>query len=157
MKIEFLLTGKTEAAYLKEGISLYEERLKFYTSYSKKELPDVKNSSSLSKEQIKEREGEQILKNLGETDELVLLDERGALITSEDFAVKVERWSLRGVKKIVFAVGGAYGFSDAIYKRANDKISLSRMTFSHQMVRVIFLEQLYRAFTIIKGEPYHHK
>ena len=151
------MTGKTEAAYLKEGISLYEERLKFYTSYSKKELPDVKNSSSLSKEQIKEREGEQILKNLGETDELVLLDERGALITSEDFAVKVERWSLRGVKKIVFAVGGAYGFSDAIYKRANDKISLSRMTFSHQMVRVIFLEQLYRAFTIIKGEPYHHK
>ncbi len=157
MKIEFLLTGKTEAAYLKEGISLYEERIKYYTSYSKKELPDVKNSSSLSKEQIKEREGEQILKNLGERDELVLLDERGALITSEDFAARVERWSLRGVKKIVFAVGGAYGFSDALYKRANDKISLSRMTFSHQMVRVIFLEQLYRAFTIIKGEPYHHK
>lgn len=157
MKIEFLLTGKTEAAYLKEGISLYEERLKFYTSYSKKELPDVKNSSSLSREQIKEREGEQILKNLGEADELVLLDERGTQISSEDFASRVEKWSHRGVKKIVFVVGGAYGFSDALYKRANEMISLSRMTFSHQMVRVIFLEQLYRAFTIIKGEPYHHK
>lgn len=157
MKIEFLLIGKTEAAYLKEGISLYEERLKHYTSYSKKEIPDIKNSSSLSKEQVKEREGEQILKYLGETDELVLLDERGSPLTSEDFALRVERWSVRGVKKIVFAVGGAYGFSDSVYKRANDKISLSRMTFSHQMVRVIFLEQLYRAFTIIKGEPYHHK
>jgi 23S rRNA (pseudouridine1915-N3)-methyltransferase len=157
MKIEFLLIGKTEAAYLRDGISLYEERLKHYTSYSKKEIPDIKNSSSLSKEQVKEREGEQILKNLTETDELVLLDERGAQLTSEDFALRVERWSVRGVKKIVFAVGGAYGFSDALYKRANEKISLSRMTFSHQMVRVIFLEQLYRAFTIIKGEPYHHK
>ncbi|HBZ24897.1 MAG TPA: 23S rRNA (pseudouridine(1915)-N(3))-methyltransferase RlmH [Rikenellaceae bacterium] len=157
MKIEFLLIGKTEAAYLKEGISLYEERLKHYTSYSKKEIPEIKNSSSLSKEQIKEKEGEQILKNLTETDELVLLDERGAQLTSEDFALRVERWSVRGIKKIVFAVGGAYGFSDAVYKRSNDKISLSRMTFSHQMVRVIFLEQLYRAFTIIKGEPYHHK
>ncbi len=157
MKIEFLLTGKTEAAYLKEGISLYEERLRHYTSYSKKEVPDIKNASSLSREQIKEREGEQILKNITEADELVLLDERGPAITSEEFAVRVERWNLRGVKKIVFAVGGAYGFSDSVHKRANDKISLSRMTFSHQMVRLIFLEQLYRAFTIIKGEPYHHK
>ncbi|MDP3437082.1 MAG: 23S rRNA (pseudouridine(1915)-N(3))-methyltransferase RlmH [Bacteroidales bacterium] len=157
MKIEFLLIGKTDTAYLKEGISLYEERLKYYTSYSKKEIPDVKNASSLSKEQIKEREGEQILKNIGEADELVLLDERGVTLTSEEFAARIERWNLRGVKKTVFAVGGAYGFSDAVYKRAHDKISLSRMTFSHQMVRVIFLEQLYRAFTINKGEPYHHK
>jgi len=157
MKIEFLLTGKTEAAYLKEGISLYEERLKHYTSYSRKEIPDIKNVSSLSREQIKEREGEQILKCLSEADEIVLLDEVGATITSEEFASRIERWNLRGVKKIVFVVGGAYGFSDAVYKRANNKLALSRMTFSHQMVRLIFLEQLYRAFTINKGEPYHHK
>jgi len=157
MKTELILTGKTEASYLREGISVYEERIKFYTTYSRKELPDIKGASSLSKEQIKEREGENILKQITVSDYLILLDERGDAISSEGFAARIEKWNLRGIKKVVFVVGGAYGFSDSLYKRADEKISLSGMTFSHQMVRLIFLEQLYRAFTIINGEPYHHK
>lgn len=157
MKIELLLTGKTDSAWIKDGAELYINRLKHYTALSIKEIPELKKTAGLSISQIKEREGELILKNIKESDYLVLLDENGKLFSSEEFAQKIEKVTIRGVKCTVFVVGGAYGFSEQVYSRADEKISLSKMTFSHQMVRVIFLEQLYRAYTIIKGEPYHHK
>ena len=148
MKIELLLTGKTEQGYLKEGIALYEERLRHYCGFVRKELPDKKS---------KELEGDAIIKNIKESDYVILLDEKGKAFSSVQFAQTIENMGVRAVKKIIFVVGGAYGFSDSVYKRANDILSLSPMTFSHQMVRLIFTEQLYRAFTIIRGEPYHHK
>jgi len=157
VKIELLLSGKTDFEYLKTGISLYEKRLKHYCTYNRKEIPELKQASSLKENQIKEKEGELILKNIAEQDVLILLDQRGDQITSEEFALQLENMAVRGIKKVIFTVGGAYGFSEKVYERANGKISLSNMTFSHQMVRLIFTEQLYRAFTIIKGEPYHHK
>lgn len=157
MKIELLLTGKTDLEYLKTGISLYEQRLKHYCTYNRREIPELKQVSSLKENQIKEKEGELILKNIAEQDVLILLDQHGDKITSEEFALRIENWAVRGIKKVIFTVGGAYGFSEKVYERANGKISLSPMTFSHQMVRLIFTEQLYRAFTIVKGEPYHHK
>ncbi|MDP3453435.1 MAG: 23S rRNA (pseudouridine(1915)-N(3))-methyltransferase RlmH, partial [Bacteroidales bacterium] len=118
MKIELLVIGKTDAPYLREGISLYEERLKHYISYSKKEIPDIRNASVLSRKQIKEREGEQILKSLKEGDHLVLLDERGESGNSEEFASRIEKLRVSGVKRVLFVVGGAYGFSDAVYSRS---------------------------------------
>ena len=157
MRIALLTIGKTDRKYLQEGISVYEERLRHYVSYSREEIPDFKGVSSLSEEQIKEQEGASILKKIEKGDFLVLLDERGKEMNSVEFSVKLEKWSLSGIKSIIFVVGGAYGFSKAVYERANEKMSLSRMTFSHQMVRLFFTEQLYRAFTILKGEPYHHK
>jgi len=157
MKIILLLVGKTEFLWLRGGIELYEERLKHYVSYQRVEIPELKTAGNLSQQQIKEREGEAIMKFLKQNDELILMDERGEEFTSEKFASYIEKKSIHGIKNVVFVIGGAYGFSEELYKRANEKISLSKMTFSHQMVRVIFLEQLYRAYTIIKGEPYHHK
>lgn len=157
MNIELLLTGKTDLEYLKKGIFLYEKRLKHYCNFNRIEIPQLKRVSSLKENQIKVKEGELILKNISDQDVLILLDERGAKISSQDFALRIENWAVRGIKKVIFTVGGAYGFSEEVYERANGMISLSNMTFSHQMVRLIFVEQLYRAFTIIKGEPYHHK
>jgi len=147
MKLILLLTGKTESQWLKNGIELYEERLRHYVGYQRIEIPELKSVSS----------GEMILKYVKPNDELILLDERGEEFSSEKFAAHLERKSIYGTKSVIFVIGGAYGFSEELYKRANEKISLSKMTFSHQMVRLIFLEQLYRAYTIIKGEPYHHK
>lgn len=152
-----MLVGKTAFPYINEGISLYEKRLSFYVNYSKIEIPELKGVSAMSQEQIKEKEGELILKNIKPSDEVILLDERGNLYTSEDWARHLEKKIVYGGKDIVFVIGGAYGFSSQVYKRANGMLSLSKMTFSHQIIRVIFLEQLYRAFTIIKGEPYHHR
>ena len=126
-------------------------------NYSKVEIPELKGVSSMSQEQIKEKEGEQILKNMKPTDDVVLLDERGEFYTSENWARHLEKKIVYNGKDSVFVIGGAYGFSDSVYKRANGMLSLSKMTFSHQIIRVIFLEQLYRAFTIMKGEPYHHR
>ncbi len=157
MKITLLLVGKTAFPYINEGISLYEKRLSFYTNYSKVEIPELKGVSSLREEQIKEKEGELILKHIKPNDEVILLDERGEFHTSESWARHLEKKILYGSRDIVFVIGGAYGFSKEVYSRANGMLSLSKMTFSHQIIRVIFLEQLYRAFTIIKGEPYHHK
>lgn len=157
MKIELLLTGKTDSGYLPEGIKLYENRLKHYCTYSRKEIPELKKASALTESQIKDKEGELILKNISDSDWLVLLDAKGEGMTSEEFSSKIQGFMLKGVKRVVFAVGGAYGFSNQVYDRSNQMISLSPMTFSHQMVRLVFVEQLYRAFTIIKGEPYHHK
>lgn len=157
MKITLLLVGKTVFPYINEGIALYEKRLGHYINYTRVEIPELKGVQSLSKEQIKEREGELILKNIKNTDDVVLLDERGSTYTSLEWASHLEKKIIFAGKDIVFVIGGAYGFSAKVYERANGKISLSKMTFSHQIIRVIFLEQLYRAFTIMKGEPYHHE
>lgn len=157
MKITLLTVGKTDKDWVKEGMNIYISRLKHYIPFSVVEIPELKNVSSLTKDQIKTREGELILKNIRPTDDVILLDEKGKEYTSVEFArIIQDKISYIG-KDIVYVIGGAYGFSEDVYKRANSKISLSRMTFSHQMVRAIFVEQLYRAFTIMKGEPYHHE
>ena len=157
MKITLLTVGKTDRDWVRQGLDIYVSRLKHYIPFSIIEIPELKNVSALTKDQIKTREGELILKNVKPTDDVILLDEHGKEFTSVEFAkILQDKISYVG-KDIVFVIGGAYGFSEAVYKRANSKISLSRMTFSHQMVRAIFTEQLYRAFTIIKGEPYHHE
>ena len=132
-------------------------RLKHYIPFTLTEIPELKNVSALSKEQIKVKEGELILKNVRPTDDLILLDEHGKEYSSVQLAKILQDKISYECKDIVFVIGGAYGFSDAVYARANSKLSLSKMTFSHQMVRTIFTEQLYRAFTIMKGEPYHHE
>jgi 23S rRNA (pseudouridine1915-N3)-methyltransferase len=157
MNIRLLLVGKTEESYLKQGIQIYSDRLSHYCKFSIVEIPELKNAKALSREQIKEKEGELILKNITPADELILLDERGKMYTSVEWASQMEKKFLYSSRDITFVIGGSYGFGNAVYKRADDKISLSKMTFSHQLCRVIFLEQLYRMFTIIKGEPYHHE
>lgn len=157
MKITLLTVGKTDKDWVKQGIDIYASRMKHYFPFSIVEIPELKNASSLSQDQIKTKEGELILKNVKPTDDVILLDERGREFSSMEFAkVLQDKISYTG-KDIVFVIGGAYGFSDTVRQRSNSKISLSRMTFSHQMVRAIFVEQLYRAFTIMKGEPYHHE
>lgn len=157
MKITLLTVGKTDRDWVRQGLDIYVSRLKHYIPFSMVEIPELKNVSALSKDQIKAKEGELILKNIRPTDDLILLDEHGKEYTSVELAkVTQEKISYTG-KDMVFVIGGAYGFSPEVYSRANSKISLSRMTFSHQMVRAIFAEQLYRAFTIMKGEPYHHE
>jgi len=157
MKITLLTVGKTDKEWVKNGLDIYASRLKHYIPFSLVEIPELKNVSSLSKEQIKIREGELILKNIRPSDDLILLDERGKEYSSMELAKVIQDKISYAGKDMVFVTGGAYGFSEAVYARANSKLSLSRMTFSHQMVRTIFVEQLYRAFTIIKGEPYHHE
>jgi 23S rRNA (pseudouridine1915-N3)-methyltransferase len=156
MKITFLTVGKTEDAYLKEGVTKYTSRLKHYVKFAIVELDELKNTKNLSPEQQKAKEAELILKKILPLDHLVLLDENGAEQSSKQFAAYIEKKGLSSVAHIVFVVGGPYGFDQSVYARANDQLSLSAMTFSHQMVRLFFVEQLYRAFTIIKGEPYHH-
>lgn len=157
MKICLLTVGKTDIGWVREGLETYSSRLSHYVPFSVCEIPELKNTSALTRTQIKEREGELIMKAIKPTDRVILLDERGKEYRSVEFAEEIRRLSLAGGKDIVFVIGGAYGFSEAVYARSVGKISLSRMTFSHQMVRTIFAEQLYRAFTIIKGEPYHHE
>lgn len=157
MKICLLTVGKTDIGWVREGLETYSSRLSHYVPFSVCEIPELKNTSALTRTQIKEREGELILKAIKPTDRVILLDERGKEYRSVEFAEEIRRLSLAGGKDIVFVIGGAYGFSEAVYARSVGKISLSRMTFSHQMVRTIFAEQLYRAFSIIKGEPYHHE
>lgn len=157
MKITLLLVGKTAFPYINEVISIYEKRLSHYVNYSRVEIPELKGVQAMSKEQIKEKEGELILKNIKNTDDVILLDERGNTFTSLEWAAHLQKKINYEGKDIVFVIGGAYGFSQKVYQRAGSKISLSKMTFSHQIIRVIFLEQLYRAFTIMKGEPYHHE
>ena len=157
MKIKLILVGKTVEGYLQAGISTYAGRLAHYVPFEMVEIPDLKQAASLSTDQIKIREGEAILKAVKPSDHLILMDERGKTFTSVEWARDLEQKSVRLAKDLVFVIGGPYGFSKAVYDRCDEKISLSKMTFSHQLVRVIFLEQLYRAFTIIKGEPYHHE
>jgi 23S rRNA (pseudouridine1915-N3)-methyltransferase len=157
MKICLLVIGKTSATYLQEGIEEYEKRLNFYVSHETRVIPAVKHAKNLPESQQKEREGELILGQLEETDTVVLLDERGVEYTSREFSGFLKRKAREGARRLVFVIGGAYGFSERVRERAREKVSLSRMTFSHQMVRLIFTEQLYRAMTIWKGEPYHHE
>lgn len=157
MKIHLILVGKTNKAYLIEGEAEYVKRLNHYIGFSETVIPELKKASKLSENQIKEKEGKLILEKLEKSDWLVLLDEKGKEYSSVNFSEFLQKQMNSGVKQIVFVVGGAYGFSEEIYNRANQKISLSKMTFSHQMVRMIFKEQLYRGFTILKGEPYHHR
>jgi 23S rRNA (pseudouridine1915-N3)-methyltransferase len=157
MKITFLTVGKTEDTYLKEGIDKYVKRLKHYTKLVIIELDELKNTKALTSEQQKTKEAELILKKILPLDHVVLLDENGMNLSSRQFAGYLEKKALSSVPNIVFVVGGPYGFDRTVYERANDKLSLSAMTFSHQMIRLFFIEQLYRAFTIIKGEPYHHE
>ncbi len=157
MKITLLTVGKTDVKWVKEGLDLYSSRLVHYIPFQVTEIPELKNVSALTREQIKQKEGEQVMKLLRPSDEVILLDEHGSEFSSVAFARYVEDKISHGTKDIVFVIGGAYGFSPEMYGRAAGKISLSKMTFSHQMVRTVFAEQLYRAFTIIKGEPYHHE
>ncbi|TSD67801.1 23S rRNA (pseudouridine(1915)-N(3))-methyltransferase RlmH [Inquilinus sp. KBS0705] len=157
MKITFITVGKTEDAYLKEGIEKYVKRLKHYTKLELAEIPELKNTKALTEEQQKTKEAELILKKVNRTDHLILLDENGVEFTSVQFANYINKRAVSSSANLVFVVGGPYGFDQSVYQRANDKLSLSRMTFSHQMVRLFFVEQLYRAYTIIKGEPYHHE
>lgn len=157
MKITLLTVGKTDKDWVRQGLDIYVSRLKHYIPFSIVEIPELKNVSSLTKEQIRTREGELILRNLRPTDDVILLDERGKEYSSVELAkILQDKINYTG-RDIVYIIGGAYGFSEAVYRRADSRLSLSRMTFSHQMVRAIFAEQIYRAFTIMKGEPYHHE
>lgn len=157
MNIKLLAIGKTDNKQLQLLIDDYSKRLSFYIKFELEILPDIKNVKNLSESQQKEKEGELILAKLSQTDVLILLDENGATFSSESFADELQKKMNSGVKTLVYVIGGPYGFSPAIYEKASGKISLSRMTFSHQMVRLFFIEQLYRGFTILKNEPYHHR
>ena len=157
MKIVLLSIGKTNEKYLIEGISLYQKRLKHYTNFEMIEIPNIKKSQNLSKLELMKKEGELILKNIQISDHLVLLDDKGKDYTSIKFSEKIQNWMLSGKKRIVFVVGGAYGFSEEVFQRGNENLSLSKMTFSHQMVRLFFVEQLYRGYSILNNEPYHHE
>ena len=156
MKIEFWSIGKTAFPYLKEGIAIYEKRLKHYINYQMVVLPDVKNAGKMKNPQLKLKEGDIFLNKLDKGDFVVLLDEAGKEYTSVKFSQFLEQKIQMPYKRIIFIVGGAFGFSPAIYERANTKLSLSKMTFSHQMIRLFFVEQLYRACTIMRNEKYHN-
>ncbi len=157
MKIDLVVIGKTNINFVTDGIEEYTKRLKRYIKFNIVVISDIKGAKNMSTNEIKQREGEILSPLLSEYDYIVLLDERGKNPSSEEFAAWIETKSLQSIKKLCFVVGGAYGFSDEIYSKSREKISISRMTFSHQMIRLLFVEQLYRAFTIIKDEPYHHK
>ena len=156
MKITLLLSGKTDKSYLDEGIKIYSKRLIHYLNFEIKIIPELKKNKKLTFEQHKENEGKLILKQLKHNDYVILLDENGKEFSSEKFSKFIEKKMINSVGNIVFIVGGPYGFSKDVYEKSKEKIALSKMTFSHQMVRLIFVEQLYRAMSIIKGEPYHH-
>lgn len=157
MKIVLIVIGKTDNASFSTIIEEYRKRLIHYLPFELVVLPDIKNTKHLSEQQQKEKEGELILKTLQPGDHCVLLDEKGNTFTSIQFAAYIEKKTHTVSKRLVFVIGGPYGFSEAIYKTASEKISLSKMTFSHQMIRIIFIEQLYRAMTILNNEPYHHE
>lgn len=158
MTIDLILVGKTTGQWLENGIEEYVGRLKHYVRFGLVVIPELKNARHLREEQIKTTEGELILARVAAGDHVILLDEQGTLPDgSVEFADRLQGLMNRGVRRLVFVVGGAYGFSEAVYARADQRLSLSRLTFSHQMVRLIFIEQLYRAFTILGGEPYHHR
>jgi len=157
MKIRLLTVGKSTNSHLIDLQKEYQDRLKHYIQFEFAVIPELKNTKSISIDEQKEKEGELILKQLDATEEVVLLDEKGKQYTSVAYADFISKKMLASHKRLTFVVGGPYGFSEKVYQRANGKISLSSMTFSHQMIRLIFVEQLYRAMTILKGEPYHHE
>lgn len=157
MKIELAVIGKTSIGYLKQGIDEYIKRLKHYVPFEIKYIDDIKNTKNISEDQQKRTEGAKILSLLDKSDFVVLLDEHGKEYTSMQYSSYIQKRMLSGSKKVVFVIGGPYGFSQEVHDRANDKISFSKMTFNHEMIRLIFTEQLYRAYTIINHEPYHHE
>ena len=157
MNIELVVVGKTDMKEVEALVTMYSKRINHYVKFAITTLADVRNTRKLSEAEQKRLEGEQILKLINDSDHLMLLDEHGAELRSIEFADMLQRRMSAGTKRLVFVIGGPYGFSDAVYQRANSKLSLSKMTFSHQIVRAIFTEQLYRAFTILKNEPYHHE
>lgn len=157
MKITLITVGKTDSKQLQLLQDEYSKRLKHYIGLEIIVIPDIKNSKNLSEEQQKKLEGEEILKQVSSSEPMILLDEKGKSFSSMQFSSFLQKKMNSGLKNLVFVIGGPYGFSDEIYKRCNEKISLSSMTFSHQMVRLFFIEQLYRGFTILRNEPYHHR
>lgn len=156
MKIKLICIGKTGKGFLVDGENEYLNRLKHYVNIERIEIPDLKNAKKLSIEQIKSLEGKEIITKIIPGEQLILLDDKGKDFTSEKFAVFIQKKFNQGGKALVFVIGGAYGFSKEVYDRSDSLLSLSKMTFSHQMIRMIFFEQVYRAMTILKGEPYHH-
>jgi len=157
MKIKLLAIGKTDDKNLQVLIQNYEKRLKHYIKFELEIIPDLKNVKNLSETEQKEKEGTLILKKVNPSDQLILLDENGPMHTSKEFSKFMQKKMNSGIKQMVLVIGGPYGFSEEIYKMAKGKISLSKMTFSHQMIRLFIVEQIYRAFTILKNEPYHHE
>ncbi|UPT69724.1 MAG: 23S rRNA (pseudouridine(1915)-N(3))-methyltransferase RlmH [Flavobacterium sp. JAD_PAG50586_2] len=157
MNIKLLAIGKTDNKELQKLIDDYTKRLSFYIKFDLEIIPDIKNVKNLSESQQKDREGELILAKLSPTDQLILLDENGTTFSSVKFSDYLQKKMNSGTKTLVFVIGGPYGFSEEVYQKAQGKISLSLMTFSHQMVRLFFIEQLYRGFTILRNEPYHHQ
>ena len=157
MKITLAVIGKTEVGFVRQGIEEYVKRLQHYVTFNIQYIGDVRNTRNMSEAQQKVAEGKALLATLEASDYVVLLDEHGSERTSMDFSQWLERRMASGSKRLVFVVGGPYGFSQDVYQRANEKISLSKMTFPHELVRLIFVEQLYRGFTILRNEPYHHE
>ena len=157
MKITLITMGKTEDSYLSEGINIYTKRLKHYVPFRILEITELKNTKNLSREQQKTKEAELIFKNINNTDHVILLDENSNELSSRQFSEFLNKKMVGGQHHLIFVVGGPYGFSKEVYDRSNEKISFSKMTFSHQMIRLFFVEQIYRAYTILKGEPYHHE
>ena len=155
--MKLILIGKTKSKFLLDGESEYQKRLKHYCKFSELIIPDIKNSGKLSKKELKVKEGNLILECIKNGDYVILLDDKGLKLSSIDFSKFLNKKMVSSTNELVFVVGGAFGFSESVYQRANIKLSLSKMTFSHQMVRLIFKEQLYRAFSILKGEKYHHE
>jgi 23S rRNA (pseudouridine1915-N3)-methyltransferase len=157
MTIKLLAIGKTDNKELKYLMGVYEKRLSYYINFQLDIIPDIKNTKHLSESQQKQKEGELILEKLSNTDILILLDENGKQLDSILFSEYLQKHMNSGIKQLVFVIGGPYGFSEDVYNKAQGKLSLSKMTFSHQMVRLFFIEQLYRGFTILRNEPYHHR
>lgn len=157
MNIELIVVGKTDSQEVEALVAMYAKRINRYCKFAVTTIADVRNTRNMAASRQKQLEGEAILKNIVDGDFLVLMDERGVQYTSMEYADWLQKRMLSGVKRLVLVIGGPYGFSDDVYARANGKISLSKMTFSHQIVRAIFAEQLYRAFTILHNEPYHHE
>tara|TARA_Y100000385_G_scaffold1643_1_gene1744 strand:- start:312 stop:785 length:474 start_codon:yes stop_codon:yes gene_type:complete len=157
MKIKLILIGKTKSKFLLDGENEYIKRLKHYSNFSELIIPYIKNGSKISKEEIKEKESNLILNSLKNSDYVILLDNKGVTLNSIEFSEFLDKKMILSTKRLIFVIGGAFGFSEEVYNRADLQLSLSKMTFSHQMIRLIFKEQLYRAFTILKGEKYHHE
>lgn len=157
MTIKLIAIGKTDNKNLQTLMDDYQKRLGFYIKFEFEIIPDIKNSKNLSEDQQKQKEGEQILSRVTNSDILVLLDEGGKQMDSVGFSEYLQKHMNSGIKQLVFVIGGPYGFSPEVYDKSNGKLSLSKMTFSHQMIRLFFIEQLYRGFTILRNEPYHHR
>ena len=157
MNIELIVVGKTDSKEVNALVDMYTKRINFYNKFNITYIPDIRNSKNLSEAQQKSAEGEAILRLLDDSDRVVLLDEKGSEFRSIEYAEWLQKRMNSGVKRLVFIIGGPYGFSPEVYSRSNEKISLSKMTFSHQIIRAIFTEQLYRAFSIINNSPYHHE